>query len=139
MATITEDVITSLNQAFLAFVRAYASTAGSEIVQEDDCTWFVTPITFPVYNGVVGPHFGSDAGSRVQAVHARFAGKGHPFSWVLLPGSTPADLDSLVEEMNPSFQVPLNGMEANIENIAPGPNLPSDAEIVVAEDEEAVI
>ena len=130
--------IEALDQGFLEFVRAYGSGTGAKLDKAADCTTLVTPIPFPVYNGVFLPKFGDDASKRIEEIHARLVASGKPFTWMLTPTSSPSNLEVMIRAKNPAFEVPLNGMETEIKSIAPEPELPSGVEIIFAEDEEAV-
>lgn len=131
-----QTMASRLNECFIGFVKAYASTSGSTWLEEPDCILYTTPIAFPVYSGVVRQRFGGDVEGRVRDLLTRL--QGCPSSWHVMPGSEPDNLGAILEQMSPAFTVTLNGMETEIEGVVPGPALPPNAEIVYAQDEKTV-
>src|SRR5579885_804923 len=128
----------SLHDGFLGFVRAYTSTAGSSLEEAADCTVFTTPIRFPVFNGVLAPRFEKNASARIDAIQDRLKEHATPFSWMVIPCGATSTIEGLLRAKNPAFEVPLNGMEAAIHEIAPEPGLPAGVEITYAQDANAV-
>ena len=139
MELVDADITTSMNEAFLGFLRAYGSTAGANLSEEPDCLLFTTPIPFPVYNGVAWPRFGENAAERIDELQSKLAENGKPYTWVLLPNSFPSNIGQMLQARNPAFTVELNGMAADMASVAPEPQLPPGVEIRAAQDEDDVV
>ncbi len=86
------DVVTEIEEAFVAHWSVFGHWAQGELHEEDGILRFETPIRHLPYNGVIRTRIEGDADAAVARVVELFRARGVQFFWLVHPSAHPADL-----------------------------------------------
>lgn len=85
------EVIEQAN--ILEFYSLFARLPGARLHDEPECTWVISGVPHPLFNGVLRTRFGSDAvDTKIDTTLAHFGRRRVPLYWYIGPSTTPADL-----------------------------------------------
>jgi GNAT superfamily N-acetyltransferase len=126
-----------MTEAMAAIHLAYARVPSSTLREEPDSVAYESAIDFPVFNASILQRFAvEDADRRIGEVRDAF--KGRPFSWNVLPGATPTDLDERLSKSGATFIVTLQGMIMETESLPNAPEPPVSTRLVRAQTPQTV-
>jgi ribosomal protein S18 acetylase RimI-like enzyme len=113
-------IIDALEGNLWAMWRLFGLGRGCSLHEDENATWFETPIENLPYNGVL--RFRSDGTSaevkeQVEAIFAHFQQRGVPFFWLVHPSMLPKDLDKLLEARGLVELESFPGMAALLDSI----------------------
>ena len=86
------DVVTEIEEAFVAHWSIFGRWQHGELHDENGVLWFETPIKHLPYNAVIRTRVDRDADAVVATVVERFTARGVQFFWLVHPSVRPPDL-----------------------------------------------
>lgn len=89
-----ESHLAALEENLWSMWRMFGMGHGCSLHEDDELTFFDTPIRTLPYNGVIRSRLAeATADERIDAVFKHYHDRGMPFFWVVHPTATPGDLD----------------------------------------------
>jgi GNAT superfamily N-acetyltransferase len=132
-----DQVLQSLDEAMVAYHRAYGRTSLSRLHQEDDCFWYESSIGFSVFGGVIRSRFAPDKVDR-RIEELLNVLRGQPHHWFVMPTTQPQDLAERIIRTGGENIAELTGMVMDLNTIAPSPPLPIGIDIRPVDDDASV-
>jgi hypothetical protein len=86
------DVVTEIEEAFVAHWSIFGRWTEGELHDENGVLWFETPITHLPYNAVIRTRIDGEPDGVIAAVLDRFRSRGVEFFWLVHPSARPDDL-----------------------------------------------
>lgn len=107
----------------------YGRAPGCALHDENDATWFETPLPIIPYNGVLRFQIGDNTHSRIVKIVEHFRRRNVAFMWIIHPSSLPLDLSVQLKEHGLRDVEPIYGMARSLVHLPEVPPLPSNIEV----------